>query len=197
MTRDELRAVPAAVAYAAAALSAAHRVNAANLLVELLGREDCEAAIQHVMPLFAVPLLRLAQAGNVPLLMNSALPSFEALLRVLSDKHVPHAEACAAYRLAVSDFSYAAFRFLKRLASGAESGQVTALLRWMFECFFGRRVHVQLPQLSETLRADLSLLVYEARTTGLKRANLPGIEQYLEGADIVESLHQQLVTGHS
>ena len=123
--------------------------------------------------------------------MDEALPPFEALLRVVLDERRAPGEVQLAISLAVGDLANATFRFAQRVVRGLDAERLVALLRWGFECVFRRQVAVKLPSWSAALRYDLSLTVYEARTTG-RRRDLPEIEQYPDGTALLELLYRQL-----
>jgi len=151
---------PQVLARAQASVAAAHSLHAATLLVQLLGHAECEQAIATMMPLFATPLLKLLQRGDVPGLVARALPPVEALLQVVGDRGVQQCEQRAAFDFATSDLFDAGFRFAQTVAR-AHDGQgelLEALLEWALQSWFHAKVTFVVPSLSQDLARHASAL---------------------------------------
>lgn len=108
--------------HAAAALASAREVYAGRAFVRMLGEKPFEETLSSLLPLFAVPLLRLGLAGDIPLLVGRALPTLESMLRVLTKKTLPPAQCDAMFTHGVSDLVGSIYEYIHRVAVASEGG---------------------------------------------------------------------------
>lgn len=112
----------AAAGCACAALAAAREVQSGRAFVTLLGEKAFESTLSSLLPLCAVPLLRLGLSGDIPRLVARALPAVEALLRVVTSPALPPSQRDAVFTLAVDDVVGAVYAYAHRVAVASEAG---------------------------------------------------------------------------
>jgi len=89
--------------------------------VALLGDDSFEAALSSLLPLCAVPLMRLGLSGDVPRLVSHALPATESLLRIVRSRSLPPAQREAGMSLALDDIAGAVVGYVHRVAAASEA----------------------------------------------------------------------------
>jgi hypothetical protein len=112
----------AAAGCACAALAATREVQSGRAFVALLGEKAFESTLSSLLPLCAVPLLRLGLSGDIPRLVARALPAIEAMLRVVTSPALPPSQRDAMFTLAVDDLVGLVYAYAYRVAIASEAG---------------------------------------------------------------------------
>ena len=127
------------------ALMRAQALDGGREIHAVIGTPAFEKILTSLLPLLHEPILRIALLGNVPQLLQLALPKVDVILKAAINQQLPADQRTVAIALAVQDLAEAAYAYVHGVvrAAGTDS-ELHELLQWLLSSWQATQQYLDL-----------------------------------------------------